>query len=266
MGVFKSTKDSYLAPVSYLVGNYIREYDISKANINILLYKGLIDKQTYDRFYVMPKKERAIKIGLMLRDNQELNMALTAGFAEMRNLFFIENDVQDYEVLAVKKDAIFLIGKQAPHTRFGNVEFKCKNVYTSFYRLAGVEYYYYLDTINQVEKLDVKGISDNVLAYHEPYMLDFLRYIFFSIQTGQIQDVIKDIQQFSADMTSGKLDMGYYRELNNRSLFRSRAVIAGNRIYYRYPVRSVKPIDIDCSFNYMILQELFKIALQFYLH
>lgn len=266
MGVFKSTKDSYLAPVSYLVGNYIREYDISKANINILLYKGLIDKQTYDRFYVMPKKERAIRIGLMLRDNQELNMALTAGFAEMRNMFFIENDVQDYEVLAVKKDAIFLIGKQAPHTRFGNVEFKCKNVYTSFYRLAEVEYYYYLDTINQVEKLDVKGISDNMLAYHEPYMLDFLRYIFFSIQTGQIQDVIKDIQQFSADMTSGKLDMGYYRELNNRSLFRSRAVIAGNRIYYRYPVRSVKPIDIDCSFNYMILQELFKIALQFYLH
>lgn len=266
MGVFKSTKDSYLAPVSYLVGNYIREYDISKANINILLYKGLIDKETYDRFYVMPKKERAIKIGLMLRDNQELNMALTAGFAEMRNMFFIENDVQDYEVLAVKKDAIFLIGKQAPHTQFGNVEFKCKNVYTSFYRLAGIEYYYYLDTINQVEKLDVKGISDNMLAYHEPYMLDFLRYIFFSIQTGQIQDVIKDIQRFSADMTSGKLDMGYYRELNNRSLFRSRAVIAGNRIYYRYPVRSVKPIDIDCSFNYMILQELFKIALQFYLH
>ena len=39
---------NYLAEISYLPNTLIYEYDISKANINVLYSKGVIDKKTYD--------------------------------------------------------------------------------------------------------------------------------------------------------------------------------------------------------------------------
>ena len=38
----------YTLNIPYLISRYIREYDISKANINILLYKKYIDQDMYN--------------------------------------------------------------------------------------------------------------------------------------------------------------------------------------------------------------------------
>ena len=43
---------NYMADVDYLISTYIREYDISKANINILYKYGVINKQQYDTYYL----------------------------------------------------------------------------------------------------------------------------------------------------------------------------------------------------------------------
>lgn len=267
VAIFNNPKDSYTAPIGYLIGNFIREYDIAKANINILFYKGLINQHQYQYLHDLPKKVREIRVGLMLRDDHNLNEGLKNGFREMRELFYETNQVQDYEVLAVKKDAIYLIGREAPVTHFKNVEFKCKNQYTSFYKLANnsLELYYYLDTIRNEEKLDVKGISDTALTLHQPYMLDFLKYIFSLAQTGMYEDAMNDIKTFYNEIISGKADIGYYRELNNRSQFRSRAVIDGNRIYFNCLGSKVKKSDIDPSYNIGVLQELYKIVSLFYM-
>nr|DAE82471.1 MAG TPA: hypothetical protein [Caudoviricetes sp.] len=259
VGLFKDEKDNYLAPISYLISNYIREYDISKANINILLYKGLISKEVYDELYSLPKKEREIRVGLMIKYDQNLNKGLLEGFKEMRKMFFTANQIWEYEVMAVKKDAIYLVGREAQVTVFNNVKFVCKNVYTSYYNLGNVEFYYYLDT-KQTEKLDIKGISDNTLYLHDPFMLDFLRYIFSLAQSGAFVDAMNDISEFCKQMISYQLPLGYYRELNNRSLFRSRTVIDGNRIY----LSSIgKNFDIqtalDASYNLGILRNLYSI-------
>ena len=37
---------NYSAGINYLTNTFIREYDISKANINVLYSKGLLDKKT----------------------------------------------------------------------------------------------------------------------------------------------------------------------------------------------------------------------------
>ena len=48
---------NYKTPVKYYINTYIREYDLSKANINALLYQGRIDKSQYNIFYNMDKKQ-----------------------------------------------------------------------------------------------------------------------------------------------------------------------------------------------------------------
>ena len=45
----------YLAPYNYILDSNIVEFDIEKANINVLLYYGAINKTTYDQLNALPK-------------------------------------------------------------------------------------------------------------------------------------------------------------------------------------------------------------------
>ena len=51
-------KTLYSAPYRYLINRNIQEYDISKANISILLDMGCIKKEDYDHLYNLPKHQR----------------------------------------------------------------------------------------------------------------------------------------------------------------------------------------------------------------
>lgn len=213
-------KDSYIeSNVNYVTSSFIREYDISKANISILYKYGGIDINTYNRLYRLPGLQRSIQVGLMCRDDQDLNTMLTNGFVESRRLFFEANDIQDHEILSIKKDAIFLINKVAGITEFDGVNFINKNIYTSFYKVGNLEFYYYSDVINNIDTLHIKGIDDNILYTHEPFMLDFLKYIFELAETSAIDEVVSTISNFYREYIDLKLPIGYYRELNSVSKF-----------------------------------------------
>ena len=53
-------KTSYTADISYLTNVFIYEYDISKANINVLFTKNIIDQQTYEFLYNAPRMTRQV--------------------------------------------------------------------------------------------------------------------------------------------------------------------------------------------------------------
>ena len=71
---------TYTADMDFLFSTYIREYDISKANINILLYKEMINKEEYQKLYNAPRMYRQKSIGYLLKDKQyceDKNEAIT---------------------------------------------------------------------------------------------------------------------------------------------------------------------------------------------
>jgi len=252
-------------PVNYIISEYIREYDISKANINILLYKGLISQPQYNYLYSLPGEQRKIKVGLMQRDSPVINKGLSSGFGEARKMFYEANNIQEHEILAVKKDAIFLMNKIPSVTKFGNIEFVEKNLYTSFYQLAGLELYYYYNSNTNQEKLDIKGMSDDVIALHKPYMIDLLMYIFGTAQESPSRDVVGLVSNIRDRYISGELGVNYFREFNNRSLFRTKIDIMGERMYLTCLDRNVQVKDIDPAHNYSLLQEVYRIFVGQYL-
>ena len=212
-------KKNYLNPIPYLFSD-IREYDISKANINILFAKGIIDEDKYKYLYNLPRMDRQYTIGNMCK-NKDIQDALDSGLIEFKKLFFETNDIGYQDVLSIKNDAIFLINKVPRFTSFGNVQFLEKNHYISYMKVFDTELYYSLNRVTGEEKIDVKGISDEKLEkYHLNYMLDFLCYIFNTIQTDGIDKAINDLHYFYNNYVSRKLDIGYYREFNAMSLFR----------------------------------------------
>ena len=213
-------KDSYITPdIKYLVNTYIREYDISKANINILLYNNIIDEKQYNFLYNLPKMDRQIYIGKLIKKDKKINKELSKGFKQSREFFFDANDIEEHEVLSIKKDAIYIISKIANNTKFGNIEFVLKNVYTSYYRLDNLELYYYLNNIEGVEILDVKGINNNKLHLHKDHFLDFINATLYEIQSGSIEDVLHMVQNFYNRYINLELDVGYYRSFNSDSLY-----------------------------------------------
>ena len=104
-------KDLFLTDDSIIINRIIREYDMSKANINILLYKGLITQDQFDKYYNMPKGLRERTIGTLQRDYPKINQGLKDGFVEARKMLFESNNLNESNVVAVKKDAVFTLDK-----------------------------------------------------------------------------------------------------------------------------------------------------------
>ena len=116
-----------------------------------------------------------------------------------------------------------------------------------------------------VENIDIKGMSDVSKELHKPYMLELLMYIFNMAETGNSQEIVSSLTEIRSRYISGELGIGYFREFNNRSLFRSKIIINGERMYLSCLPKNTMAKDIDASYNYNILQELFKIYMTNYM-
>ena len=63
---------NYKTNVKHLENQYIYEYDLSKANINSLLYTKRIDKDKYEYYMSLDKLQREREIGLWIRSDNSI--------------------------------------------------------------------------------------------------------------------------------------------------------------------------------------------------
>lgn len=251
-------KDSYLNPaIQYLISHTIREYDMSKANISILLNEGLITQEQYMYYYNLPGLQRSIEIGLLQRDNKEIKDGLNSNFSKYRQMFFETNNIQEHELLSIKKDAIYTINKICTIRDFGHVHFLEKNTYNSFYRYKHYELYYLLDKVHNLEVLDIKGMK-GVVHLHENYMIDFLKFIFETIETDSIKNAIDYLTRFLYQYNNMELESGYYRELDSLSKFRFRSSSYISYIADYLSSENDKHL-LDINYNRLFLQYLLQI-------
>ena len=253
------SKVTYLAPLEYLINSDIVEYDISKANINILYSKGAISQSQYQYFLNLPKRDREIQVGIMQRDNKGLVEVLKNGMIEYKKAFFETNDIQDYQVLSIKNDAVFLINKVPTQTKFGIVEFARKDSYTSFYRLGRLELYYDYDYFSRKEYLEVKGMGDDKLALHENYFVEFLKVLFNSAQQDAITETIDLLKDFNDDYINYRLELGFYREFNAQSLFCLKLIPGTTRVFKAQHFPEKDKMYLDISYNQSLLRQLHKV-------
>ena len=253
---------NYLTSLPFIVATNIYEYDIKKANISILLHEGAIDKAGYDRLYALPKIQRQIEIGYMIKNNPEIDSILSDGIKEMKRRFFEANSIEDYNVVSIKNDAVFLINDKPVVTVFDNVEFVMKNVYSSFYKLnKNIEIYFRSDRINNSLQFDVKGINDEVLRLHQNHMCSWLAQIMYSIEVGDIQLAISDIQIFFDDFVNRRLPIEFYRTFDPISGY----IVIANGQPYLLPHATDQDIDVlNITTNVNIIREMYSICTQLY--
>lgn len=208
----------YTAPIDFIIGNTIREYDISKANISILRDMNIISEEEYSRYYNLPKDQREREIGILSIRSQRVKNAISQGLVEAKRLFIMNNLLVESDILAIKGDAIFVIGNKTMNTQIGNhIRFRLSNEYTSFYKLTPfIEIYYSYIPYKDIEIFDAKGMEKS-LYLHQSYMMNYLCSLFYIAQTVGIEEAIKSLKDFYMKYIFKELPIEYYRRFDSNS-------------------------------------------------
>lgn len=254
----------YLANIDYVFGADIVEYDMTKANISVLRDLGHINEASYQKFLAMPKLQREITIGLMRQRDPSLTSAIKAGIIEARRAFFELNDVEDFNVLAIKDDSITLINKPVITQQVSeHVFFKVDGVYNNYFCVSKKEIYYGFNRMTSEENIRVKGIGEDSLALHKNYMLDFISAIMQSILVESPASSIDMINHFYNAYVNKECDIGYYRRFDAGS--RYDIVNISDFCGFQSEFASQENIDmIDIRYNEFILRQIQRIISSFY--
>ena len=237
--------------IPYLFNQEIIEYDMKEAGFSLTKEFQLLDKKIIEKLEKYKKDKRKVELGKIQRDDKDYRDNLKQAFAYARKLFIESNDLEDHDIISIKKDALF-IHKKCKNQQFGNhIIFRPKNIYTSYIQLPKKMEFYY-----NYEKLDVKGMNDENIALHEDYMIKFIKSFFLKMETESEEDVIKFTRRFIDKYKRKELEVGYYRTFDYRSIIE---VTTEDDVLYKDYWEDKKE-DIDISYNYMnILLKLIQI-------
>ena len=237
-------RDSYKTPVKALFNHRIVEYDMKSANTSIAREFGLLPEKRIKELENLPKKDREIAVGLILRDNPGYSEKQKLGFIAARKLFFTQNEILDEEVVAIKRDAIFVMRYVDNEQVTDNIDFRMKNVYSSFINLGkNIEIYY-----NQ-EGLDIKGIDDEIYQErHSEYFGMFLYSLIRRVESSGRNSYLTYLRMMFDMYKHRQLDSGYYREFNAKSQFHYLDGSYANEEY----IEDLNAVDISCNLNIIL--------------
>lgn len=221
-----------------IIGNDIYEYDIKSAGFNLIKRFKLLNSDKIDFIESLPKKKRQITIGLLSRSDKALRDNLNEAFVNIRKEFFEANNIQDDDILSIKKDAIFTL-KPCMNVQFDNVEFVKKNTYTSFLYIDKKEVYASRNVLH------VKGIHDSKITLHEKGMCEILHETLMLLENMNSK-ILKEFLVTVSDMYKRReLPIEYYREFTADSYYR---FIEDPTVFFE-TINDVNMVDI--RYNYL---------------
>jgi len=242
-------KLNYLTPLDSVI-NKIYEYDMKSAGFSVIKKYKLLSKSVIADLEKMNKKSQREMIGILQINNKKLKKDIPKHIKQIRKLFFEMNNIQEHEVLSIKNDAIFIIGRKLRYTKFDGVDFVIKNTYDIYHQIENFECYYN----KREERLDIKGINDSTVEDHMKGICTFIMDCFDYIILGRYDSLRKYLKQFAQDYKSRKLPLIYYKEFNHINKYRIQSELQDEDREYvlisPHYDSSVKA-DLNIAFNYL---------------
>lgn len=234
-------KDNWTDDVDLVLSDIV-EYDMRRAGLNIIRQEKLLPEEQIQNLGTMEKLESDIAIGKMyLKDKQfkELHMN---GFKKYRLKFGELNNLDDRDILSVKKDAIF-VRRYCNVTQVADyIEFREKNHYEAFLKIQRLEIYW------SPTQMDVKGISDELVELHRPYLLKSISKFIRLLSQYDFKKATKFIVSLMNDYKLRNLPVGYYREFNTDSKY---VYGINGRVMLVPDIGESFKREVDISYNYL---------------
>ena len=208
----------YLSERMMEVNSNIVEYDIRHANTSLMRYYNLKPTELIDKLDKFPKMKREIYVGNLQRDDKDFSKSLLKSFDDMMHLFLDTNKLSiESDILAIKKDAAFVINHPVQTTDFGNcVHFASKNQYKHYIRIGLYECY-----VKEDRTMDVKGIGDrDALNLHIDGILRFINDLIDIYIRNDSKEMHQYLHDFAEAYKAKTLPFEYYREFNSQSVYK----------------------------------------------
>jgi len=241
--------------LNFLHHEYIREYDIKSANTSLMSYYGLMDESDIQKIEALPKEEREITVGKLMRKSQSFSTGLEKAFTDIIEEFLKANGLEkETDVISIKKDAVFVRNRTVKKTTFGDsVTFRPKGEYSGFIQIPGLEFYWKFN-----HGFDVKGISDELLPFHRDGVLDFMDNLFR--ESNRTLELWRYLKEYASYYKKKQLPFSAYRQFDNSSKYLVRMM--GQDVQMDNISESLMEY-LDISYNYLnIYLECLKVILQ----
>ena len=249
---------NYHADIDYFSG-YIVEYDMRKANISALLSRGIINMDTYNYLFNADKKYREVYIGNMIKQDKNIYKEIQAGIIYAKKQFIEINDIKDEEILEIRNDAIYLLTDRPIQQQMSDYYFFAKKSFFTFYFrfYFNKDFFYRFDFNTEKDIIEVKGISDEKLIFHQDYFLKFIADIAYGIERSNVEDVLNRWNEFYNAYVNKQLDIGFYREFNEESCYR---ISMKDKSFLLEAASEQNKPYIDINYNLRILRDLMKVV------
>lgn len=258
--------DNYLTEQKYMYGN-IYEYDIRQANINMLYSYGKISYETYRMLSESEKEYRERTVGKMEAYYTDFYSTIHNGIIESKRKFIEQNSINNENIIRISNDAMFISAPYpVKYTEFNlnssinhNIKFICKNHYNFYVKIFDVVLFMNFSDGDNV-KVDIKGLGKK--TYLHESIVSFLVEIFFINSRASKDIVIRKYMEFYNAYINLELDISYYREFNEKSLFRLNTK-NDSRIFKLHPIISdgLDKKNIDIRYNFNVLREVYSMII-----
>lgn len=153
------------------------EYDMRDGGLNILKEYKLLPPYMIERVEKLKKGTARNQFVGKLKYHElyhDVPKIQNEKFKELRMRFGEMNELEDSDIFAVRKDAIF-VKRYCYETRIGEfIEFREKNVYDAMMRInsnnSNIEFYWKPND----KTLDVKGLVDHAVRKHDGYLNEMI--------------------------------------------------------------------------------------------
>jgi hypothetical protein len=241
-------KTNYLnKEIVYLKNTTISEYDIRSAGFTVIKFKKLLPPEEIAELEKIDKERRNILIGKRILSYPKISEEIINTLAEIRKNFVVLNQIHEDEILSIKKDALYLIKKIPTVLNLDIFEFRAKEKYTSYCYVNNKEFYY----SSMTNKLDVKGLSEEVRNLQENYLLKDIKKIMSMAEKLTPDQLFLILKQYRSKYLNRQLDKEAYRDMET-----GKYEVNG---YYLDTISDDIVDNIDISQNYInYLVPLFK--------
>jgi hypothetical protein len=226
----------------------LREYDMEDAGWSIIKRRRIFKDGVIERLEGLGKHERNVAVGKLLIDNKTASKEFMAELARARVAFVEDNGIEDYQILAIKRDALFVVGRTALKTEVcnGAYRFKAKNRYSSFYRLdRQVELYYSAWD----DRLDVKGIAKGARESQQDFLIKDLGGLVRASERLDQAGILAVLRRYRSKYLSRDLPVETYREMGLNNAYRTRLSVTGSPVYMHNATEGDLD-EIDITYNY----------------
>lgn len=228
----------------YLRNKNIVEYDITQGGYNCALKYDLLNSKDKLILESLDKHDRHVYLGNIAKEDRGFTKDLHLAFRTEIDNFIGYNEIDDSNILSIKKDSITFYNSTISETIFENVEFTQRHLFSSYLLVNKIEFYLNSRTNTFLYKgLPELDITDT--------LIEEIKKLLTIKESSTDKKIFFLLKEMRDEYLKKNLYHTYYKELNAINAYKIKLTLANNSYYCKDMLTEELFDQLDISYNYL---------------